>query len=179
MSISELPGRRLSTRLLVAGALSACVSLLAGCAGDGSPAAPDTAASGEVLASVVKIPIEETFTAFQECAGEELEFHIREQLVVHESVDAQGKIHFHSVINDKGTTALGLTSGAQYHQVGATRETDKVVESFPVIISFVNVFNIIGDGSAPNLTIHETFHLTINASGVVIVERETQRIECK
>ena len=97
----------------------------------------------------------------------------------HQSVDAQGKTHVFSAINDKGTTAVGLTSGDRYQQVGATRDMDKIIESFPVTVSFVNVLNLIGEGSATNLKLYEAFHLTINASGVVTVERETQRIECK
>jgi hypothetical protein len=164
---------------LIAGALSACVILLAGCAGDESPAAPAPPASDGILASVVKIPIEETITQFEACAGEVVEFHLREQVITHLTFDAQGKVHFHSIVNDKGTTAIGLTSGATFHQVGATRETDKFVGDLPAVISFVNVLNLIGEGSVPDVRIHETFHLTINAQGVVTVERETQRITCK
>jgi hypothetical protein len=178
MPNSELLRRGFNTPLLFMGALGACV-LLAACTGDGSPAAPEAAAPGELFASVVKAPIEETFIQFEPCAGEDLEVHLREQIVEHESVDAQGKTHVFSVINDKGTTAVGLTSGATYHQVGATREMDKIVESLPVTVSFVNVLNLIGEGSATNVKLYEAFHLTINAEGVVTVERETQRIECK
>ena len=54
-----------------------------------------------------------------------------------------------------------------------------MVGDSPIVASFGNALNLIGQGTAPNLTIHETFHLTINASGVTTVERETQRIECK
>jgi hypothetical protein len=37
----------------------------------------------------------------------------------------------------------------------------------------------VGQGQAPNLLVHETFHLAINANGVTTVERETQRIVCR
>ena len=171
--------RRSNAPSLVAGALSACVILLAGCTGDGSPAAPTPPAPDGILASVVKIPVELTIIQFVACAGEMVEFHLRQQFVAHLSFDAQGKVHFHTKINDKGSTAIGLTSGATFHQVGATRETDKFVGSLPAIISFVHALNLIGEGSAPDVRIHETFHLTINAQGVVTVERETRRITCK
>ncbi len=178
MHISELL-RRSDAPRLVGGALSACFIVLAGCSGDGFPAAPTPATSDEILYTVVKTPIEETIIQFEACAGEVVEFHLREQVVVHESVDAQGKIHFHVIVNDKGTTAIGLTSGATFHQVGATIETDKIVGSLPAIISFVNVLDLIGEGSVPDVRIHETFHLTINPRGVVTVERATQRVTCK
>ena len=173
MHISKLL-RRNDAPSVVAGALSACVILLGGCGGDGSPAAPTPSAPDEIRATVVKIPIEETIIQFEACAGEVVEFHLREQLVSHLSFDAQGQVHFHSIVNDKGTTAVGLTSGATFHQVGATRETDKFVGSLPAIISFVNVLHLIGEGSVPDIRIHETFHLTISARGVVTVERETR-----
>jgi hypothetical protein len=141
-----------------------------------------TAPGGSVLAAVVKAPVELIDTTFVPCAGlggEEVELDVREQVVTHESADAQGKTHFHVIINDKGTTGVGLTSGTRYHQVGATRENDLIVGDVPVVVSFANLLNLIGRGSAPNLTVHETFHLTINAGGVTTVEREIQRIECR
>ena len=83
------------------------------------------------------------------------------------------------IVNDKGTTGTGLLTGTQYRQIGATRENDLVVEDAPVVVSFANILNLVGQGQAPNLLIHETFHLTINANGVTTVEREIERIECR
>ena len=108
-----------------------------------------------------------------------LEFHLREQLVVHESVDARGGIHFHFVINDKGSTAVGLSSGTTWHQVGATRQTENIRGDAPITVSFVNAFNLISNGSAPNLLIHQLFHITINANGVVTALVDRSRIECE
>lgn len=99
--------------------------------------------------------------------------------MVHESVDARGGIHFHSVINDKGTTAVGLSSGITWHQVGATKETENIRGEAPIAVSFVNVLNLISNGSAPNLRIHELFHITINANGVVTALVDRSRIECE
>ena len=147
-----------------------------------TPAGPSAGPPGGLLATASKAPIELIDTAFVPCAGEageEVELQSREQVVTHESADAQGRIHVHFVVNDKGTTGVGLTSGTSYHQVGATRENDQVVGASPVDVSFGNVLNLVAQGSAPNLSIHETFHLTINAAGVTTVERETQRIECR
>jgi hypothetical protein len=178
MHISELL-RSSDAPRLVGSAFSACVILLAGWTGDGSPNVTAPATPNEIDGTVVKTPIEETVTQFEACAGEVVEFHLREQVVFHESVDAQGKVHIHVIVNDKGTTAVGLTSGATFHQVGATLETDKFVASLPTTISFVNVLHLIGEGSVPDVRIHETFHLTINAKGVVTVERPTLRTTCK
>lgn len=179
MLISGLLPRQRSTRL-VAGALSATVFLFAGCTGDESPAGPESAGPDGIFASVVNTPVVGTEVRFEECLGEEIRVDYREQLVEHELVDAQGRLHIHTIINDKGSTAVGLTSGTTYHQVGATKENDIIiVEPLPRVASFVNVLNLIGQGSARDLAIYESFHLTINATGVVTVDRETQRITCK
>lgn len=85
-------------------------------------------------------PIEGREVRFEEC----------------ESVDAQGRLYIHTIINDKGSTAVGQTSGTTYHQVGATKDNDiAIVESLPRVVSFVNVLDLIGHGSAPNLAISE------------------------
>ena len=142
---------------------------------------PDAAASG-LRPSVVKAPVELIDTAFVPCAGENgesVELDIREQIVTHESADSQGRTHVHFIVNDKGTTGTGLTTGVRYRQVGATRENDLIVDDAPVVVSFANILNLVGQGQAPSLLVHETFHLTINANGVTTVEREIQRVECK
>jgi hypothetical protein len=66
-----------------------------------------------------------------------------------------------------------------YHRVGAATHNFNA-PGFPVIIeAFVNVFNFIGDGSAPNLLSHEVFHITINGNGETTVLFDRLREECK
>ena len=70
--------------------------------------------------TTVKLPYEETLTLVEPlCAAEPLEVHFREQTVLHGSFDGGGGSHFHSVIIDRGTTAVGLVSGTRYHLTGA------------------------------------------------------------
>ena len=148
-------------------------------------ASPTEAASGSDQMgapelSVVITPIEET-VVFNEpnCAGESLELHIRQQRVVHQTVDPNGRTHIHTVINDKGTTALGLTSGLTYHQTGATVETDNFSATAPQMLTRVDVLNLISNGSAPNLLIEALFHVTINANGVEVVFISVTAITCQ
>jgi hypothetical protein len=148
-----------------------------GCGRDAGPTDPATRPGASIGA--VKAPVELTDTAFIPCSGESVELQIREQVVTHESVDAQNRIHLHFVVNDKGTTGVGLTSGTRYRQVGATKENDLIVDDLPRVVSVGNVLDLIGQGSAPNLTLHETFHLTITAAGATTVEREAQRTTCR
>jgi hypothetical protein len=130
--------------------------------------------------SVVITPIEETLILFEpNCAGELLELHIRQQSVVHQTVDADGRIHIHSVINDKGTTAVGLTSGVTYHQTGATTQTVNITDPFPATATLFNALNLISEGSGPNLLVQQLFHLTINATGVETVFINVSAIVCQ
>ena len=180
MARLELLGGNSPARHVPLGAVCGCLFVLGGCGGDGT--APSAGAPGGLVATVEKAPIELIDTAFVRCAGDEgelVELQVREQVVTHESIDTQGKIHFHFIVNDKGTTGVGLSSGTRYRQTGATTESYFVIGDSPVVVSVGNALNLIAQGTAPNLTIHETFHLTINRRGVATVERETQRIECR
>jgi hypothetical protein len=129
---------------------------------------------------VLKIPIEETIIVLEPtCAGEILELHIRQQVIAHLTEDAAGGLHVHSVINDKGTTALGLTSGTTYHQVGATTETQNSRGLAPLTITRFNALNLLSEGSAPNLLVQQLFHITVNANSVVTTFMDVSAIVCQ
>jgi hypothetical protein len=161
----------------------AAAALLTGCDQAAAPTAPTAGGLApptlQATSGTEKTPIDLTFIAFVDCAGEELEFHLREQLVSHISVDAGGHLHTHFTINDKGSTGVGLVSGAVWHQTGATKENLNVSESDTGNDTFVNSLNLIGGGRAPNLLIHEVFHITVNANGVLVVVFDKPRVECK
>jgi hypothetical protein len=130
--------------------------------------------------AVLKTPIEETLIVLEPtCAGELLELHIRQQVVAHVTEDAAGGLHVHSVINDKGTTAVGLTSGTTYHQLGATTETQNSRGFTPLTITRTNALKLVSEGSAPNLLVQQLFHITFNANGEVTVFNDVSAIVCQ
>ncbi len=45
--------------------------------------------------------------------------------------------------------------------------------------TFVNRFDFIGQGSAPNFTTHETFHVTVNANGTITASFDKLSDSCK
>ena len=81
--------------------------------------------------------------------------------------------------NDKGTTALGLTSGTTYHQVGATVVTGNSTPTAPEEFTRVNIINLIARGSAPKLFVEELFHVTVNANGVEVSFYDVSAIRCQ
>jgi len=154
----------------------ACLVLVAAACDQNRPMEPLT----QPLSAVVsKTPIEATFTESDPCFGELIQVSIRQQLIVHESVDATGGTHFHFVVNDKGSTATGLTTGATWRQVGATRVGENIRGTAPLAATVVNVLNFIGTGATPNLLIHQVIHLTVNAQGVLTAEVDRSTVACR
>jgi hypothetical protein len=49
----------------------------------------------------------------------------------------------------------------------------------PITETFVNNFRIIGDGTGNNLLVHSTFHITVNAAGVLTAFVDGFRSECR
>jgi hypothetical protein len=161
--------------------MSTVVLLAAAC--DDAPTAARADVRGPLLNAVTstdKIPIEETYVAPQgPCTAEAILFTLREQLVLHETVDAAGGDHLLFVVNDKGTTGLGLTSGTTYHQTGATVESTHATDPYPFVDTFVFVVNLVAAGPSPDYRLHVTAHFTVNANGELTALVDNVTSECK
>ena len=131
--------------------------------------------------SVLKTVYDTTITVFEpNCAGEMLELHLRQQVVTRVSVDAAGGLHTHFVINDRGTTALGLTSGTTYHQTGAATETQNNSGDFaPLTITRTDFLFLVSEGAGPNLLVQQLFHVTLDANGGVPVFMDVTAVVCQ
>ncbi len=161
----------------------AVAALLAACDQAAAPTDPN---AGRVVtpslqaASVTqKFSLDTTFVAFVDCAGEELEFHLTEQLVTHQTVDAAGRLHTHFTINDQGSTAVGQTTGRVWHQTGATTDNLNITPSITGNETAANSLNLVGQGRAPNLLVHTIFHITVNPRGVITVLFNKARVVCR
>jgi hypothetical protein len=78
----------------------------------------------------------------------------------------------------QGISGTGLSTGDKYQGTGVTQDhftTGLGAETF----TFVNNFRIIGQGPGNNFLVHETFHVTINANGVVTAVVDNFSVECK
>lgn len=110
-----------------------------------------------------------------------------------ELVELSGDLHIlvHGTIKDnrftmklhaqpQGISGVGLTTGDKYQATGVTQETfggSFVNGQFSD--TFVNNFRIIGQGPGNNFLVHENFHLTVNANGVVTVVHDNFSVDCK
>jgi hypothetical protein len=110
-----------------------------------------------------------------------------------EMVDLSGPLHtlitltingdnFSEVMHfqPQGISGTGETTGAKYQATGVTEETTTgSFQNGHFNQTFVNRFDIIGQGPGNNFTIHETAHITINANGTVTVFFDNFGVECK
>jgi hypothetical protein len=123
--------------------------------------------------TIITIP----FTTQQEFCGEIIAIDGEIHGVIHVTENANGGFHTSSLFHPRGLTGIGLISGARYHAVGETRFSFN--SNGATSDTFVNNFKLIGEGRAPNLLIHETIRVTINANGDVTAEVENVSIECR
>jgi hypothetical protein len=90
--------------------------------------------------------------------------------------NVSGKTHF----QPQGISGVGLTTGDKYHGTGVTQDHFKgSLQNGQFTSTFVNNFRIVGQGPGNNFSIHENFHLTVNANGVVTVTHDNFRVTCK
>jgi hypothetical protein len=87
-----------------------------------------------------------------------------------------GMTHFQPM----GLKGVGEVTGDSYNATGVTQEhfNGSLVNGQYELTS-VNNFRMIGQGEGNNFMVHETFHGTINANGVITVEADNLRIDCK
>jgi hypothetical protein len=90
--------------------------------------------------------------------------------------NVSGVMHF----NPQGVSGTGETTGLKYQGTGVTQTSFKEsLQNGQATMTFVNRFDIIGQGPGNNFTIKETAHITFNADGTVTVNFDNFSIECK
>jgi len=110
-----------------------------------------------------------------------------------EMVDLSGPLHvlITSTINGnnvsgrfqfqpQGISGTGETTGLRYQATGLTGENFTASQQNGVFtLTFINRFDIIGQGPNNNFTVQETAHTTINADGTVTVNFDNFSVECR
>src|SRR5262245_9449841 len=96
-----------------------------------------------------------------------------------QEVDSDGGIHIKTHFQPQGISGVGSLTGAKYQGTGGTQEHINDHSSPALEDTFVNNFRIIGQGPDNNFLVHTTFHVTINADGVVTADVLNSSTECK
>lgn len=142
-------------------------------------ALPTSAASTQAVQTNIKVPV--SIPVFIPCAaggaGELVVLSGNLHVLLRFTVDHAGGIHAASHFQPQGISGLGQTTGDKYQGTGVTQ--DEFNAKVGVEETFINNFRIIGQGPGNNFLIHETFHITINANGVVSAFVDNVSVDCR
>jgi len=90
--------------------------------------------------------------------------------------NVSGDTHF----QPQGVSGTGQSTGDAYNATGVTQDHFKgSFNNGQFNETFVNNFRIIGQGPGNNFTVHENFHLTVNANGDVTSVHDNFSVDCK
>ena len=90
--------------------------------------------------------------------------------------NVSGVMHF----QPQGISGTGETTGLKYQATGVTSTSFKMsLQDGETNRTFINRFDIIGQGPNDNFRVHETAHITFNADGTVNVTFDDFGVECK
>ena len=89
-------------------------------------------------------------------------------------------VHISMHFQPQGVSGTGSVTGDKYQGTGVTRnDFNGDVATFPIVITAVNNFRIIGQGPGNNFLLHDNSHLTVNANGVVTDNHDNFSLQCR
>ena len=91
-------------------------------------------------------------------------------------VDDSGAFHTEAHFQPQGIRGQGLTTGDKYQWTGATQASFNGAVGFEN--TFINNYKIIGPGPGNNLSIHQTFHATVQPDGEVTAYVDHYTVTC-
>lgn len=161
-------------------------SLVAGC-GE-APTAP-LASSGELAprlsastftsSSVAPVAVVDFVPCANDGAGESVLVTGRLHVLTHVTEDGAGGLSTVVHFQPMGVAGEGLTTGDAYQGIGVTRTVTREAATYPVVVTVINRFGLVGAGSGNNLLVKETVHVTINANGETTVDTFKGSVECR
>lgn len=145
------------------------------------PTARRLTPSLSVSHDVQRVSIEETeiFPVPRGCTGEPVEWHLRQEATLRETIDATGGFHGTFVFHDKGSYGVGLVTGAMYRLAQTQVESFQVGASgLPTTDTAIFLRRFISQGSLENFRVTNIFHFTIDANGDMTSFRNTSERVC-
>jgi len=116
--------------------------------------------------------------ASDSCSGEDVYIVGPLEGMAQTTTDSGGGIHV--VIHfTPHVTAIGLTSGLAYRVVGPAQIVMDMSGPDQNVFALVDIIRVTSPGSAGNLTITHTVHVTVNANGDTTVEFNNYSAACR
>ena len=114
-----------------------------------------------------------------ECGNETVVVSGDVHVVTHGTVTSSGHVQAVLHVNPQNIRGFGVATGAEYLAPGMLQTVSNVNGSAPVTETYVNNFELVGLGQAPDFTLHQTLRLTINANGEVTASFDHFTTTCK
>ena len=112
-------------------------------------------------------------------AGENVELTGTFHILIHTTVNGNNfttKYHF----QPQGISGVGQTTGIKYQGSGVTQEEIKgSLKNEKFIDTYINNFNVVGQGAGNNYVVHSNTHITINANGKTTASVDNLTSDCK
>ena len=107
------------------------------------------------------------------CNGDTIQISGQLLTVSNQTSTPSGGFVFTIQSQPQGMSGVDLQTGATYRATGVTRETLVFSPSGGLTQTFVNQFHIQGTAGAESYIVSQTFHVTVDANGVVaaVVDR--------
>ncbi len=166
------------TRLLSITLLAAAVACTDPVTG---PTARPLEPLAEVSRNVQRLSFEETavFPVPRGCTGEPVEWTLRQEAYLHETIDANGGFHGSFEFHDKGSSGVGLVTGAMYRLAQTQNESfQTTADQLPMTDTAIFLRRFISQGSISNFRVTNIFHFTIDANGNLTSFRNTSERIC-
>lgn len=137
--------------------------------------------AGAAVVTNISTPI--TLQFFVPCAdggaGETIEFSGFLHDLITTTIDEQGGVHVTEQTNPQNVGGVGLTTGDRYRGTGLTRQEFSTTASGVFEFTFIDRFDLIGQGPGNNFSVHETVHTTVLPDGTVTVTFDNLSITCR
>lgn len=168
----------------VPGLIAIVCCTLGACQGDAT--SPDAATaemhpsfSASALTQSTKFPLD--LLVFIPCAngglGEDVALSGNLHDLFHVTTDGHGGFHIKTHDNPQGIIGVGSLTGLKYQGTGVTES--QVNLNAGQHETDINNFRMIGQGPGNNFMVHDNFHVSINANGVVTSFHDHFTITCK
>jgi hypothetical protein len=135
----------------------------------------------EVSHNVQRVVIEETgvFPVPRGCTGEPVAWTLRQEVHLHETIDANGGFHGSFQFHDLGSYGVGLVTGAMYRLAQTQNESfNTQADQLPMTDTAIFLRRFISQGSLSNFRVTNIFHFTIDANGNLTADRNTSERIC-
>ncbi|WP_316568591.1 hypothetical protein [Neobacillus sp. YIM B06451] len=132
------------------------------------------------MAKVLNFTMPAGGTITSPCNNETIVLTGNTHVLITQTVDGKGGVHFKFHVNTQNLLGTGLTTGAQYKFVSTSNAEQNTGSSgFPSEFTAIDTLRVIAQGNVPNFLTHAIGKFTFNANGELTAFKIDFDSECK